>query len=69
MILGCYTKTKNHIIQVLYVNTLAGCLTIVLFARFVKDGGCSVLNKWLEEGITSQNMPLILDVLEVGVLS
>ncbi|CAB4019533.1 Serine threonine- phosphatase 1 regulatory subunit 10, partial [Paramuricea clavata] len=33
--------------------------------KFVKDGGCSVLNKWLEEGITSQNMPLILDVLEL----
>ncbi len=41
----------------------------LFFSRFVKDGGCSILNKWLQEGMTSQNMPLILDVLEVGVLS
>ena len=40
----------------------------LLFSRFVKDGGCTVLNKWLQEGMASQNVSLILDVLEVSVL-
>ncbi|XP_046844298.1 serine/threonine-protein phosphatase 1 regulatory subunit 10-like isoform X2 [Xenia sp. Carnegie-2017] len=33
--------------------------------KFVKDGGCAILNKWLQEAMTAQNIPLIMDILEL----
>ena len=33
----------------------------------MKDGGCTILNKWLADAKGLDNLPLIMEVLEVCV--
>ena len=46
------------------------CLFNVLFLfRFLASGGWGILNKWLNEYTGSENVPILLEIIEVCILA
>lgn len=41
-------------------------LIFIIFLRFMEGGGWNLLNAWLSDGKKSQNIPFILEILQVS---
>ena len=52
--------------------SLIFCASILFsycFLRFLVSGGWGILNKWLNEYSGSENIPVLIEIIEVFVLS